>query len=396
MRFGRIFAAALALAIAGLAAGSGGQETAAPTTGGVADSGPGGAAATAAKAASDLRAAIEALKSATNGKDRIRALTATTRAYETGLSALRDALRAASVREAAITARFEGRREEIGEILAVMVTMERTPPPLLMLHPSGPVGMARAGMVLSSVTPALQAEAEDLKQQLAEIRSIRALQSDTSEMLRKGLVAVQDARTALAQAMQEREDLPTRYTDDPEELKTLADNAETLDAFAVGIGQMENDIGAPLEDFAGAKGTLPMPVFGVLLRRAGEPDAAGIVRPGIVMATRPLALVTTPWAATIRYRGPLLDYGNVMILEPASGYLLILAGMDVVFGETGDVLSAGMPVGMMGGNGTPTEAEGITEQQPAGAERSKTLYIELRHDGETIDPDPWFAETKEP
>ncbi|MEZ5674302.1 MAG: hypothetical protein R3D81_03325 [Thalassovita sp.] len=47
--------------------------------------------------------------------------------------------------------------------------------------------------------------------------------------------------------------------------------------------------------------------------RADESDAAGIARPGVVLATRPRALVTTPTAATIRYLGPLLDYGNVMI-----------------------------------------------------------------------------------
>ena len=55
------------------------------------------------------------------------------------------------------------------------------------------------------------------------------------------------------------------------------------------------------------------------------------------------AVVTTPWAATIRYRGPLLDYGNVMIVEPARGYLLVVAGLSEVFGETGDVLAAACP-----------------------------------------------------
>ncbi len=49
--------------------------------------------------------------------------------------------------------------------------------------------------------------------------------------------------------------------------------------------------------------------------------------PALLIATRPAALVTAPWPATIRYRGPLLDYGNVMIVEPSSGYLLVLAGL---------------------------------------------------------------------
>ena len=73
------------------------------------------AARAAEQAAADLRTAIDALKAAESGKDRIAALTATIRAYETGLAALRDALRGAAVREAEIAASFEARREEIGQ-----------------------------------------------------------------------------------------------------------------------------------------------------------------------------------------------------------------------------------------------------------------------------------------
>jgi murein hydrolase activator len=340
--------------------------------------------ATAESAATELRAAIEDLQAAKSGKDRIAALTRTIRAYETGLSAFRDALRAASVREAEISAGFEARRDDIGRLLGVMAAMEREPAPVLLLHPSGPLGAARSGMVLSAVAPAVQAQAERLKAELTEMRNIRRLQQEAQTMLTRGLVAVQEARTALSKAMQDRTDLPQRYLDDPAELQQLLDNAGTLDAFAEGLRGLESDIGPPLEDFAGAKGTLDLPVLGRLLRRAGEADAAGILRPGLLIATAPGALVTAPWPATIRYRGPLLDYGNVMILEPATGYLLILAGMGSVFGETGDVLTTGAPVGLMGGT-----------EEGSGANRTETLYIELRENGATIDPGPWFVETKD-
>ena len=64
----------------------------------------------------------------------------------------------------------------------------------------------------------------------------------------------------------------------------------------------------------GQIGSLALPVQGIVLRRANQPDAAGVARPGIIMATRPGAIVTTPAAATIRYSGPLLEFGNVVIL----------------------------------------------------------------------------------
>jgi septal ring factor EnvC (AmiA/AmiB activator) len=346
---------------------------------------------TAEAAARDLRAAIEALQAAESGKDRIAALTQTIRAYEGGLSAFRDALRAATVRETEIRQVFEARREEIGQLLGVMTTMERSPAPLLLMHPAGPLGTARSGMILSSVAPALQSRADELRARLDEMRNIRRLQQETATMLGKGLASAQAARLALAQAIQDRTDLPRRYLEDPEELQELLANAETLDAFATGLAELENDVGAPLEDFGQSRGALPLPVFGSLLRRAGEADAAGVVRPGLLLATRPEALVTAPWPATIRYRGPLLDYGNVMILEPERGYLLILAGMGTVFGDTGDVLAAGAPVGLMGGQEKTTDLP----NEASGAGRTETLYIELRQDGALIDPGPWFVETKE-
>ena len=137
-----------------------------------------------------------------------------------------------------------------------------------------------------------------------------------------------------------------------------------------------------------------MPAVGTIIRQYGQADAAGVSRPGIVMSTSPAALVTTPWPATIRYRGPLLDYGNVMVIEPAQGYLLIFAGLSQVFGEVGDVLAAGEPVGLMGGELGSAQEFGIGFVQNAAigehADQTETLYIELRKGKDTLDPTEWF------
>lgn len=355
---------------------------------------PDGAADTASGAAQDLRVAIGALQQAGSGRERVAALTETIRAYEAGLAALRDGLRRASLREAEITADLDARRGRLSRLLGAMMAMQSAPAPITLLHPDGPEAAARAGMILGDVAPALQAEAADLSRDLREVATIRALQENAQSLLSEGLSAAQEARTALSQAMQDRTSLPRRFLEEPEELRTLVESADTMDAFASGLAGMENDIGAPMLDFEGAKGTLPMPVLGKLLRRAGEADAAGIRRPGLIIAARPAALVTTPWPATIRYRGPLLDYGNVMMLEPAEGYLLVLAGLGTVYGETGDVLDAGAPVGLMGGS-EPGGAEFLAAaQEGGGADRTETLYIEIRQGKKPVDPAAWFAETK--
>ena len=86
---------------------------------------------------------------------------------------------------------------------------------------------------------------------------------------------------------------------------------------------------------------------GKVLRKFNEADASGIKRSGIILATDPKAIVISPTAATIRYLGPLLDYGNVAILEPQNGLLFVFAGMDTLYGEIGQVIPALSPIGLM-------------------------------------------------
>jgi septal ring factor EnvC (AmiA/AmiB activator) len=133
-------------------------------------------------------------------------------------------------------------------------------------------------------------------------------------------------------------------------------------------------------------------VLGRVIRAYDETDAAGVRRPGWVIATRPLTLVTTPWPATIRYLGPLLDYGQVAIVEPGEGFLLVLAGMGQLFGEVGEVLPQGTPLGLMGGaEAADSQAFLMTAAQGGGAEATETLYMELRWNGSPVDPTAWFA-----
>lgn len=343
----------------------------------------------AARASADLQAAVAALEAATEARDRVAALTQTIRAYEEGLAALRTALREAALREATLTRAFDLKRDSIGRLLGVMATMEANPGPLLLLHPEGALGTARSGMVMSEVTPALQAEAQALRAELQELSDLRALQVAAGETLEAGLLAAQTARTELSQAMSDRTDLPRRFTEDPDTLRGLLESADTLDAFAAGL--TADATATP--GFADQQGRLPLPVLGTILRRPGEADPAGSRRPGVTLATQGGALVTAPWPATIRFRGPLLDYGNVMILEPGDGYLLVLAGLDVLYGEVGEVVPLGAPLGLMGGALAVNGEFTTPAPDGSGGRDTETLYMELRLGAAPVDPLPWFTGT---
>ena len=92
----------------------------------------------------------------------------------------------------------------------------------------------------------------------------------------------------------------------------------------------------------------------------------------------------------MRYAGPLLDYGNVVILEPEGNILMILAGLGDLYVTAGAVILQGAPLGMMP-SAAGARADLITETpDQTGAALSETIYIEVSQDGGAIDPQPWF------
>ena len=352
----------------------------APARAGVADE--------AMAAASALQEAVAALEAAEEAQDRISALSETIRAYERGLAAMRAAQRQVEAREAELTQRFELRRERLMQLLGTLSALDPQVGPLMLLHPDGALGTVRSGMLMADVTPDLKAEVDLVAADLTELADLRAFQRLAGQTLQAGLERASTARVQLSKAMSDRTDLPRRYTEDPAALQELLANVDTLADLAGGLN-LDAYQGA---GFEAAKGTLDLPVLGQVILTPGETDARGVVRPGLTLACRPLALVSAPWEATIRYAGPLLDYGNVIILEPGDGYLLIMAGLDRLFGQVGEIVTRGAPLGMMGG----AEQAGTGGTQAAngsGAGRTETLYLELRQGAQTVDPRDWFALT---
>lgn len=355
----------------------------------------GDAAAQARAAVTMLEEAAVQLEQAEDARDRVQALTQTIQAFETGLAAMRTGLRQAAIRETQLSARLAARDGEVSQLLAVLQSIG-TYTPKALLHPDGPTGTARAGLLLAELTPALNQRADQLRRDLEDVQTLRSLQTNAEARLRTSLTAVQTARTTLNQAMAERTNLPKRFTEDPVSTAILIASTETLGGFASGLSQIvtgeDINVQVPVS-IEGQIGALPLPVQSIVLRGMNEVDAAGVVRPGLLLAARARAIVTSPTAATIRYQGPLMDLGNVMILEPRAYTLFVLAGLETVYGEIGQVIAAGTPIGLMGGVDAGSQLS--TDGDGTGAARSETLYIEVRQDNVPQDPASWFRTDKD-
>jgi septal ring factor EnvC (AmiA/AmiB activator) len=339
-----------------------------------------------------LEDAAISLAEAEGARDRVEALTETVQAYEHGLEALRAGIREAALRERTILLVFEAERGRLAQLLGVLQRIEDAPAPVVLMHPEGPLGTARLGMIVADVTPAVARQATELRAQLEELAVLRALQDGAVGQLEEGLVGVQEARAALSQAIADRVDLPERFALDTDAMRQILESVDSLGSFAAMLGEAPAETTAVLPDFESARGTLTLPALGALLRRFEEADAAGITRPGVLYAVPPRALLTAPWPASIRYAGPLLDYGNVIILEPAADYLLIVTGAGDLFVTAGELVPEGAPLGLMpGGDGNASEELIVSDAQGGGAGLTETLYIELRQGGSPVDPLDWFA-----
>jgi septal ring factor EnvC (AmiA/AmiB activator) len=163
----------------------------------------------------------------------------------------------------------------------------------------------------------------------------------------------------------------------------LRDRAARLRAFAGTLGALPDLPGAaPL--------SLPLasPVAGPVLRRPGEADAAGITRPGAILAPEPGAVLTAPASGTVLHAGPLLDYDVVIVLEPAPDVMLVFAGASTLYVEAGEVVPSGAPLAAMRDFPPSAPRDG---DAAAGASSPETLYIEVREAEGPADPFDWFA-----
>jgi septal ring factor EnvC (AmiA/AmiB activator) len=132
-------------------------------------------------------------------------------------------------------------------------------------------------------------------------------------------------------------------------------------------------------------------VRGEVLRGFDDPDAAGVRRPGLVLRAPPLALVRAPADATVRYAGPFLEYGYVVVLETGPETMVVLAGLAQLQARTGAAVLRGEPLGLLGGRPLDVEEYVMLPQADTGAGGGETLYIEVRQGRGPVDPEPLFG-----
>ena len=105
-----------------------------------------------------------------------------------------------------------------------------------------------------------------------------------------------------------------------------------------------------------------------------------MVSPLVVIGTKepdgsPDLATAAPFDGQVVFSGPFRGYGPIVILEHGGGYHSLIAGLHRIDTTDGSWVVAGEPVGVMS----------------TGPRGERSLYLELRRNGQPINPLPWLA-----
>jgi murein hydrolase activator len=355
--------------------------------------------------------------------------------HEAALSQLEERLAALGAEEGHKSEQLNRHRTQQIRLLMALERLARNPPEGMALAPGDPIDGLRSAMLLGAAIPPLEIEARALRKEIAALALLRRQIAEAEtrhraerfdlETEQERLAALIDRKTELQrqathgveestqrqmqlaaqagdlQQLIERLSAERRLRDAAEAQRRQQEESERREAerqarlAAPPEAKPDDQAGGarttveaslpppPLDDptkpsvlhsFASARGHLLYPASGELMRRYGENDELGVTSKGLTFETRPAAQVVAPYDGRVLFAGPFKGYGQILIIEHADGYHSLLAGLDRVESPVGQWLVAGEPVGVM----------------PKGATKPR-LYLELRHNGQPINPLPWLA-----
>lgn len=333
------------------------------------------------------------------------------------------------LKEDRVRASLHERRGLLAEVLAALERMGRNPPPALLVTPDDALASVRSAILLGAVVPGMRRETEKLVSDLAALANLQAsiakekadltltMGASLEEEKRMDLLLAENARLErenseqLAEEKRRAAELAARATNlegliasleseidsvrkaaeaarrEEERRKSLSEAERQKERDAAGEAVPDKNRIAPAYAFSDLKGKLDYPVAGEVLRRFGDADGTGHASQGLVIASRPEALVTAPADGSVVFAGTFRSFGEMIILNLGDGYHMVLSGMDQVKVRPGRFVFAGEPIAAMGVKRVASAtALALETDRP-------TLYIELSKDKTPVDSRPWWSAT---
>jgi murein hydrolase activator len=223
---------------------------------------------------------------------------------------------------------------------------------------------------------ALDASRADMGKLIEEKKALARAQSLELDAEKKRAEALADKATSLKQLLEALAE---------EKAKAEAKRTAEEKARAEAERKLQEKLLPPQMAFSKLQGQVSFPAEGQIIKGFGADTGLGGQLDGIVITTSAKAQVRSPVTGKIEFAGKFRSYGEMVIVNPGDGYLMLLAGLEQTLATHGQSVKAGEPVGLMGEKpGKLAVSNGLTNLT------SPVLYVELRKNGKAVDSAPWW------
>jgi len=304
--------------------------------------------------------------------------------------------------------------ERHGQSVNTLIALQRlalNPPEAIIAMPQLPGDMVRSAILLRSIVPQIQSQANMLREEVREYALKRELLEKKKKKLGKANRNLSDDRRRLTALIKDKNSLSKRFIKDSKaeqaRVASLTKRAKTLQSLLAKIEQdrinqakkqknrqkqqlkpkkpvdkikteeIEIVLGKPPsgKPISKSKGKLSNPASGPVVMRYGQKEKLGGKHKGISIKTRDSAQIVATYDGQIAFAGPFRGYKHLLIIDHGEGYHTLLTGMERIDVAVGQWLLSGEPVGVMSQK----------------ASRGANLYFELRKNGAPINPLPWIG-----
>ncbi len=352
-----------------------------------------GAASRAAAEAAAREAEAAAAEESGLARQRV-AMAARVQEAERALEVAAQRKQGAEVAAAAAYNEAASRAASLAPMMPAMRRLALWPAETLLAQPAAPDEALRGLLVLQGMARQIRAEAEELRLANAEAERRARIATAEAIVVAAAEAELRQAATALDQEiaetrLREREARATQRAEAARAQEALARANDLQEMLAALEREQARQAAAKARQEARqARSATPVvvpqsvapdqarpaPVHGRVSLAFGQRGEAGPAR-GVTFSTAGGARVVSPCTGRAVFAGPFRRFGQIIILECGPGLHLVLAGFDALDTEAGAALLAGEALGRLG----------------AGADGRGALYVELRRNGQVVDPIPWLG-----